>query len=128
MILTTETLNNFEQSLVNNSNNLVKFVITVAQTQVDETTIHISYSSTATINQLNTLIASGKTPVFIINSVPGARIEYYYLMLFINFIDSETFRVELMSADLDYLSAVDANSPLTASFDKSIGGGGGMVI
>lgn len=124
MILTTETLNSFEQSLVNNSSDLVKFVITVTQTEVDESTIRFSYSSTATINQLNTLIISGKTPVFIINSTPDPMVEYYYLMLFIESIDSETFKVKLISIgkNLDQLSAVDADSPLTASFDISTGG------
>jgi hypothetical protein len=119
MILTTEILNNFEQSLVNNSSDLVKFVITVTQTEVDKLTIRTSYSSTATINQLNTLIASGKTPVFIINSTPNATIEYYYSILFIKSIDSETFKVDLIG-NLSSLSAVDADSPLIASFDESI--------
>lgn len=125
MTLTTETLNNFEQSLVNNSSDLIKFVITVTQTEVDESTIRTSFSSTATINQLNTLIASGKTPVFIINFIPNAMVEYYYSISFIKFIDSETFRVDLIG-DQHHLSAVDADSPLTASFDQSVGGGGMM--
>lgn len=122
MILTTEILNNFERSLVDNSSDLVKFVITVTQTEVDESTIRTSYSSTATINQLNTLITSGKTPVFIINFIPNATIEYYYSILFIKSINSETFRVELSGNGngVDCLSAVDADSPLTASLDGSI--------
>ena len=123
MILTAETLNNFEQSLVSNSSDLVKFVITVTQTQVDESTIRTFYASTATINQLNTLIASGKTPVFIINSMPNSTIKYCYSILFIESIDSETFKVELIGYNLKHLSAVDADSPLTISFDSSIGGG-----
>jgi hypothetical protein len=128
MILTTETLNSFEQSLVNSSSDLVKFVITVTQTQVDESTIRFTYSSTTTINQLNTLIVSGKTPVFIINSTLDPTIEYYYSMLFIASIyNSETFGVKLISNYLDSLSAVDADSPLSKSVDTSVEGGGKLA-